>query len=216
MRLSLCLTVTLFTAPAVAQTAEQQTRNAINWQIFQKLYPPRAIAAREEGDVGFTVTLDSKGDVSACQVTKSSGHPMLDQETCKVVTLNAQFNPDSNVSASQTRTHQGLITWRLPDWAKAAEPTKLGGNTQTPIVVTGVPEGVVCKKTVRVGTLAAFERTCMTPTEWAKQSDEQKQSWDELQGRKGSSRCSSFGGADTGSLSVADGRIASNGTAGCQ
>lgn len=216
MRLSLYVTITLFTAaPVLAQTAEQ-ARNAVNWDIFQKLYPPRAIAAREEGDVGFTVTLDSKGDVTACQVTKSSGHPMLDQETCKVVTLNAQFNPDPNVSASQTRTHQGLITWRLPDWAKAAEPTKLGGNTQTPIVVTGVPEGVVCKKTVRVGTLAAFERTCMTPTEWAKQSDEQKQSWDELQGRKGSSRCISLGGADTGSLSVADGRIASNGTAGCQ
>jgi hypothetical protein len=45
---------------------------------------------------------------------------------------------------------------------------------------------VICKKTVRTGTLASFERTCMSQSEWAKQRDASVQPWDELQGRKGS------------------------------
>ena len=224
MRLALCLCCALLIAtPVLAQTAEQQARNALNWQIFQKLYPPRAIAAREEGDVAFTVTLDSKGDVTGCQVTKSSGHPLLDEETCKVVTINAQFSPDSDVHGSRTRTHEGLITWRLPDWAKATEastPVVATANptvtAQSPIVVTGVPEKVVCKKTLKVGSLADFERTCMTPTDWAKQSDEAKQWWDEVQGRKGSSGCITIGGgADHGPSTVVAGMPA-NGAKGCE
>jgi len=45
---------------------------------------------------------------------------------------------------------------------------------------------VICKKTVRIGTLAGFERTCMTQREWNKQSDEMKEPWAESQGKKGS------------------------------
>src|SRR5919107_4230428 len=90
----------LVASPALAQAPapEAAARNASNWDIFQKLYPARALAAREEGAVGFTVTLDSKGEVTNCQVTHSSGHPLLDQETCKLVTLNAQFKPDPGLS----------------------------------------------------------------------------------------------------------------------
>ena len=54
-----------------------------------------------------------------------------------------------------------------------------------PIVVTGVPEKVVCKKTLKTGSLASYERTCLTPTEWAKQSDAMKADWEEMQGKKG-------------------------------
>jgi hypothetical protein len=36
--------------------------------------------------------------------------------------------------------------------------------------------------------LAGFERTCMTTREWARQSDDTKETWDELQGRKGSTK----------------------------
>jgi hypothetical protein len=46
-------------------------------------------------------------------------------------------------------------------------------------------EKQIGKMTVRIGTLAGFERTCMTATEWARQSDEMKQPWEDLQGTKG-------------------------------
>src|SRR5690242_16258814 len=82
----------LATTPAFGQAADPKAaQNASNWDIFQKLYPPRAIKAREEGAVGFVVMIDAKGAVTQCQVTKSSGHPLLDQETCNIITLHAEF-----------------------------------------------------------------------------------------------------------------------------
>ena len=169
----------LTAAPAVSQTAEPRAQNASNWDVFLKLYPQRALAAREEGMVGFIVTLDNKGDVVGCQVTHSSGHPLLDEETCKLVTLNAVFKPDPNLAPSQTKASEGVINWRLPD-SKGVAPAP------TAIALAKAPEKVVCKKTLRTGTLADYERTCLTPTEWAKQSQEAKAEWEEMQGKRGS------------------------------
>jgi protein TonB len=179
--------------PAWAEPASQQSKDQLNWDIFQKLYPPRALAAHEQGAVGFTVTLDSKGVVTGCHVTHSSGHPLLDEETCKLITMNAQFNPDPNVSASQTRTHEGLIAWKLPAWATALQPPK-------PVVAAAAPEPLVCKKALRAGSLASFERTCLTPRQWATQSDDMKQPYADMQGTKGSSSsiCVGSMGIDVG------------------
>jgi TonB family protein len=179
----LCATALAVAIPAAsAETPDMKAaRESANWEIFQKLYPARAIAAREEGAVGFTVTLDNNGEVTRCQVTHSSGHPLLDNETCQLITLHAQFKPDTTLTASQTRSHEGLIAWKLPATMTALAAPK-------PIAVASAPERIVCKKTLKAGSLAGFERTCMTPTEWAKQSDEQKQPWEDLQGKKGSSK----------------------------
>jgi TonB family protein len=173
----LLVTAGLLTAvPLSAQIMSPQ--NAVNWDVFLKLYPPRALKAREEGPVGFLVTLNNKGDVTDCRVTHSSGHPLLDEETCKLVTLNAVFQPDPNLSPSQTRTHEGLIAWKLPaSTAALSSPQPLAANSG--------PEKVICKKVVRTGTLSGFERTCMTQREWNRQSDATKEVWDEIQGRKG-------------------------------
>jgi len=168
-------------ASVAAQTPNQQAvKNDAMWNAFLKLYPPRALKAREEGAVGFLVTLNNKGDVTNCQVTHSSGHPLLDEETCKLVTLNAVFKADPTISPSQSRTHEGIITWKLPNSTTAL-------NAPQAVEASAAPEKVVCKKIVKTGTLSGFERTCMTPTEWAKQSDEQKELWAEIQGKKGSS-----------------------------
>lgn len=169
----------IMAGPAAAQGPDPKAAlNAANWDMFLKLYPPRALKAREEGAVGFKVVLDSKGDVTGCEVTHSSGHPLLDQETCNLVTLHAQFKPDPTVAASQVTTHDGMIAWRLPGGAAALNrPTA---------VSTDPGDKIVCKKSVRTGSLAGIERTCLSQREWARQSDESKQPWDELQGRKGS------------------------------
>ena len=164
---------------AVPAFADAPAQSSSNWDVFQKLYPKRAIAAREEGAVGFKVTLDSKGVVTGCQVTHSSGHPLLDQETCQLITLNAQFAPDPALGPSQTKTHDGVIAWKLP-----ASTTVLAAPKA--VAQNNAPEKVVCKKVPRTGSLASFDRTCMTPTEWAKQADEQKQPYEDLQGKKGS------------------------------
>jgi len=170
----------ILSAPAFAQgPSAQDAQGASNWDVFLKLYPQRALAAKEEGAVGFTVTLDSKGDVMGCQVTHSSGHPLLDQETCKLVTMNAVFKPDPALGPSQTKTHEGVINWRLPNSSTTLVAPR-------PVASNEAPEKVVCKKTQKTGSLAGFERTCMTPTEWAKQSDAMKAEWQDIQGKKGS------------------------------
>ena len=166
-------------APISAQPADQQAaQNALNWDIFQKLYPKRAIEAREEGAVGFTVTLDNKGEVVDCKVTHTSGHPLLDAETCKIITLNAIFKPDPNLAPSQTKTHEGVIAWKLPNGiAQLAPPTA---------VASAELDKMVCKKAVKTGSLAATERTCMTLRDWNKMSDDAKEMWQDIQGKKGS------------------------------
>ena len=170
----------LAAAPAFAQAADQKAaQNAANWEIFQKLYPSRALAAKEEGAVGFRVTIDGTGAVTQCQVTHSSGHPLLDEETCNLITLHAEFKPETEGSRSQVRTREGVIAWKLP-----GSSTQLAAPRQ--LAAGSAPEKKVCKKTVRTGTLSGFERTCMTPTEWNRQADEMKEPWEDLQGKKGS------------------------------
>ena len=182
MVLRLLSTALLLIAPALAHASDPKTTlNVSNWDVFQKLYPRRAIAAHEEGTVGFLVTLDNQGTVTGCQVTHSSGHPLLDEETCKIITLNAQFKPDPGLSPSQVRTSEGVITWKLPASTTVLAPP-------TPVKLADAPEKIICKKSIRTGSLAGVERTCMTQREWDKQSDDTKQVWDELQGRKGSTK----------------------------
>lgn len=169
----------LIPTSAIAEVAHAATQNQLNWDIFLKLYPRRALEAKEEGMVGFTVTLDNKGEVTGCQVTHSSGHPLLDQETCKLITLNAVFTPDPALAPSQTKSHEGVINWKLPGSLKAIGPAQMAASN-------GLPEKTVCKKTLKTGSNASYERVCMTPTEWAKQSEQQKAEWGDLQGKKGS------------------------------
>jgi len=179
-RALLIATTLLTAAPAVADTTPSQAaQNSANWDIFLKLYPRRALAAREEGAVGFTVTLNSKGDVTDCRVTHTSGHPLLDQETCKIITLNAQFKPDPALGPSQTKTHEGVITWKLPASTTVLEPPRA-------IATADSPEKVICKKSQTTGSLAASERVCMTQRDWNRQSDDAKEMWGDIQGKKGS------------------------------
>ena len=167
-------------APAQAPNAAAAAQNKLNWEIFLKLYPKRALEAREEGAVGFRVTLDSKGEVVDCQVTHSSGHPLLDQETCKLITLNALFKPDPSLGPSQTKSHEGMIAWKLPDSSTPLAVPKA-------IAAADELDKVICKKSVTTGSLAATERTCMTRRDWNRMSDDAKEMWQDVQGKKGSS-----------------------------
>ena len=179
VRTMLLLVAMFAIAPVSAQSLDQKAaQDKLNWDIFQKLYPKRAIEAREEGAVGFIVALDSKGEVVNCKVTHSSGHPLLDQETCKIITLNALFKPDPKLGPSQTKTHEGVIAWKLPDsHAPLATPTA---------VQSAELDKVICKKSVKTGSIAATERTCMTLRDWNKMSDDAKEMWQDIQGKKGS------------------------------
>lgn len=177
------LTAGILLAASPASAAQDSQLHEI---VFQN-YPPRALAAGEEGPVFFTVTLDKDAHPMKCQVTRGSGHPDLDEETCDLIVQHAVFKAAVGPNGGLVReTAEGVVNWTLPGHTPA--PINLSAQAVNPKT-----EPQVCKKTLRAGTLSSFERTCMTPSQWARQSDEMKQPYADMQGKKGNSICSTDG-----------------------
>jgi hypothetical protein len=105
---------------------------------------------------------------------------LLDAETCKIITLNAQFKPEPGLGDSQTRTREGVITWKLPNSTALLQAPRA-------VAAVDAPDPVICKKVLKTGTLAGYERTCMTQSDWNLQSDQGNEMWGDVQGKKGSS-----------------------------
>jgi len=183
-RLTFCAAVLIVAQPAFGAPPETKAeRDRQMSEIIFQNYPPRALAAGEEGAVFFVVRLDKDAQATSCEVTHGSGHPLLDAETCELIVQHAVFNSARDASGRVVKqTTEGVVNWTIPGHLPAPI---------NPVVLTAKdkPEKQVCKRNVRVGTLSGFERTCMTPTEWARQTDEMRQSWEEIQGKKGSTRC---------------------------
>ncbi|NJC04971.1 TonB family protein [Sphingomonas kaistensis] len=158
---------------AVPFAAQAQRADLENAAVIQKLYPARALAAGEQGVVGFEVALDKAGHPTSCQVTQSSGFPRLDEETCTVITQHAVFGTNEGVG-SRSSTHKGTIAWTLPSGAVAS---KLAA------AVVQAPAKVTCRRFVKSGTIAGYERVCMTPAQWDEARLDSKANFEELQGK---------------------------------
>ena len=181
MRKNLCLMAAgslLIQPTLVAAQSKAQRDRDLHEIVFQN-YPPRALKAGEEGPVFFTVTLDKDASPMTCQVTHGSGYPLLDEETCDLIVQHAVFKaargPDGRLRGE---TAEGVVNWTLPGHTPAA-------INLSALATASKPEPQVCRKNVRMGTLASVERVCLTPTQWAKQGDEMKQYYEDMQGRKG-------------------------------
>ena len=169
--------LTLLSGALQAETPDQKTARAVaNVDTLMAYYPPQAKAAGEQGLVAFTVSLDRDGHPTSCQVTHSSGSRTLDEETCPVLLAHAEFAPDVNAAGTRVAgTHQGVINWQLhgyPPNAPLAAPVAVVSNT--------APAKMVCHRTLRTGTLADYERICMTAAEWKRGADEVKHDWEEI------------------------------------
>ena len=82
--------------------------------IFRK-YPPRALAAGEQGSVRFRAEADAEGNVMACKVTRGSGFARLDRETCDLIVNHAKFSPTRDDEGKTHRaSHDGIVNWRIP------------------------------------------------------------------------------------------------------
>lgn len=163
---------------AAPQTKAERDRQ-ISEIVFQN-YPARALAAGEQGAVFFVVEIDKDARPISCEVTHGSGHPQLDAETCQLIVQHAEFKSARDASGTVVRQRaEGVVNWTIP--GRAPEPIN-------PVLLAAKdkPEKQICKKNLRVGTLSSVERICMTPREWATQSDNMKQTWAEMQGTKGS------------------------------
>lgn len=78
-------------------------------------YPSAAMRARQEGQVGFLMTIGTDGAVAECRVVSSSGFSNLDDGTCPLVRRRAKFEParDEN-GAAVTGYYLSRVTWKIP------------------------------------------------------------------------------------------------------
>ncbi|MGZ8285931.1 MAG: energy transducer TonB [Allosphingosinicella sp.] len=78
-------------------------------------YPAAAVAAREQGEVGFALVVDANGRVSGCTITHSSGSTALDSTTCRLMRSRARFTPALDAGgATVPDKFTGRIVWTLP------------------------------------------------------------------------------------------------------
>jgi protein TonB len=80
-----------------------------------KDYPIEAVAAREQGVVGFTLDVGPNGRVTTCSVARSSGSAKLDDATCNLLRSRARFTPALDAGGATVADKvAGRISWRLP------------------------------------------------------------------------------------------------------
>lgn len=165
----------LFAAAIVSPEMGQSVQSKNDEFIFSQ-YPPRALAAGEQGTVRFRAEVDVKGNVMNCKVTEGSGHKRLDRETCDLIVDHATFKPvlDSEGKAREA-IHDGIVNWRIPGVAPAA--TKVAGRS---------PDEVVCKRITKTGSLVSHSRLCLTRREWTRYAEENQDRYGEIQGKFGS------------------------------
>jgi protein TonB len=86
-------------------------------------YPVSAIRAGEQGAVGFRLEVGPDGGVAVCTVTISSGSPILDSTTCRLLRSRARFLPALDRKGRPTvDSHSGRIIWRLPEPEPESQP----------------------------------------------------------------------------------------------
>lgn len=78
-------------------------------------YPPEALRNNWQGSVTVDLTVSPKGQVTACRVTKSSGHQVLDDATCKIMSSRARFTPALDSAGNPIEAHYTAppITWSV-------------------------------------------------------------------------------------------------------
>ena len=101
--------------PPPSQARAATPQNQANWsrRIIEN-YPARALRAEQEGSVTMSVTIDPNGRVSACNVTRSSGHSVLDEAACRDMQRYARYNPALDAAGNPTTgTATQVITYQI-------------------------------------------------------------------------------------------------------
>ncbi len=138
--IALLASVAILSQPLwAADTSSKAERDRQVSEIVFQNYPPRALAAGEEGPVFFVVDIDKDARATSCEVTHGSGHPLLDAETCQLIVQHAVFKSARDASGRVVKQHaEGVVNWTIP------------GHTPAPIYQAALPppdklERQVCK-----------------------------------------------------------------------
>jgi TonB family protein len=77
---------------------------------------PTMMEGRQEGIVGFRLTVGPNGRVTDCRVTSPSGSSALDQTTCRILRSRARYVPARDSAGNPAiGSDSGRVSWRLPE-----------------------------------------------------------------------------------------------------
>jgi TonB family protein len=78
-------------------------------------YPSEAVRQGQSGSVLARYSVDVNGRVSDCFIVETSGHALLDRQTCAVLLKRGRYEPAVAADGSVTRSMAAIrIHWRLP------------------------------------------------------------------------------------------------------
>ena len=146
---------------APSNDSERSLRMSNNGEFIANHYPPRALAAGEQGKVTFQLVIEPDGSLGTCTVTASSGYQSLDNETCELFLRHARMQPVRNSEGRSVRAVQnGFIHWKHPrlEGKAAAVRTTSAGK---------LPDKIVCRKSPATGSLIKRTKQCMTARDWS-------------------------------------------------
>lgn len=127
---------TLGTSPSstLAQPAEPLA-NPATWVNYDD-YPAPALRANAQGTVQFRLTVSTQGLVDDCVIVSSSGSPLLDETTCRVVTQRARFKPARNALGQAVPSQYfRRVNWRIQQDDRGSNPETLEGLLKQPALV---------------------------------------------------------------------------------
>ncbi|NKJ41677.1 energy transducer TonB [Novosphingobium sp. SG720] len=105
-------------APAVARAPAivpaHPLGNPGDW-VTPNDYPARALRNGENGTVGFALSYDAQGKVTACEVTASSGSADLDEVTCQSLMARAGFKPGTKGGKPEGGVYRSSVRWQIPE-----------------------------------------------------------------------------------------------------
>nr|WP_137676209.1 energy transducer TonB [Parerythrobacter lutipelagi] len=79
-------------------------------------YKSSWIRREYQGVVGFSLQVSAQGRVTDCRVTRSSGHSVLDDATCRLVKQRARFTAARDGKGMKTPgSYSNSVRWELPD-----------------------------------------------------------------------------------------------------
>lgn len=85
-----------------------------NW-VTTNDYPTQELRMEHEGVTRYRLSIDSKGQVTECAVTASSGFSGLDKATCDTVKRRAKFEPATDQTGARTTgSFSGSVSWQIP------------------------------------------------------------------------------------------------------
>ena len=101
--------------PAFSPVAPVPANAQSGW-ITTADYRTAGIRRGYEGTAGFRLQVDANGRVQGCAITRSTGHGVLDDATCSLLSRRARFDPARDRSGEAVAgTFASQVVWQIPE-----------------------------------------------------------------------------------------------------